>query len=500
MSRGVRDLRDLICVSRLTVRDSDEEIISDDENVTNDFDRLSLGSTDSCDSRNSGSGKRFSPDSGCVTNGETPPDVSASLELPVPSTVDLTVNESRSKRKRKKNKQKVLDTVPSRHELPMRHAPLPPVRPSSSFDVDMTSQPIGASQPPKPLNFDDMLCYMDATVVSAWLTRSNENVGKLSDFCNTGDNFVRFAHFWLSDFPGVEKQEIFELENGILTEEISFAFTVGREQRKISYRDILNLSKAVFREYPGKLLSSKGPHMFLDYLGVLTSGKREDYKKMLSDVKCSTRNKQYAQWLLATRSFAIVSCWSAIVNFYRNLLDRLHHTNQTLFTSKDVNDDINQVRLSQAIRLGYVDVVHYYSVSGHVSLTDKDSHNRTTIFTAVMHNQPDVVHYLINRVKPKIDINLASDTGNSPLHAAANNGNTQLVTMLVKSPEINVDVTNPQCENATPLHLAVMHGHRDVVKLLIIANADINLKMGDLTAVDIARDFGHSDLIELFQT
>jgi hypothetical protein len=122
------------------------------------------------------------------------------------------------------------------------------------------------------------------------------------------------------------------------------------------------------------------------------------YKKMLSDVKCSTRNKQYALWLLATRSFAIVSCWSAIVNFYRNLLDRLQQSNLTSFCSKEDKDDINQVRLSQAIRLGYVDVVHYYSVSGLVSLTDTDTHQRTTIFTAVMHNQPEVLHYLINRV------------------------------------------------------------------------------------------------------
>ena len=401
MSRGVRDLRDLICVSRLTVRDSDEEFISDDDNVINDlndFDRLSIGSTDSCDceSRNSGSGKRFSPDSGCVTNGETPPEISTSIELPVSGSSEKA--ETKSKRKRKRNKQKALDTVPSRHDLPQKHMPLPPLRPTSGFDVDMSSQPIGAVQPNRSFNFDDMLCYMDATVVSAWLSRANENVEKLSSFCNAGDNFVRFAHFWLSDFPGVEKQEIFELENGILTEELSFAFTVGREQRKICYRDVLNLSKAVFREYPSRLLSSKGPHMILDYLGVLTSGKREDYKKMLSDVKCSTRNKQYAQWLLATRSFAIVSCWSAIVNFYRNLLDRLQQSNLTSFCSKEDKDDINQVRLSQAIRLGYVDVVHYYSVSGLVSLTDTDTHQRTTIFTAVMHNQPEVLHYLINRV------------------------------------------------------------------------------------------------------
>ena len=43
-------------------------------------------------------------------------------------------------------------------------------------------------------------------------------------------------------------------------------------------------------------------------------------------------------------------------------------------------------------------------------------------------------------------------------------------------------------------------GHKDVVKLLILTRADINMKMGDLTAVDIARDFGHSYLLELFQS
>jgi hypothetical protein len=51
------------------------------------------------------------------------------------------------------------------------------------------------------------------------------------------------------------------------------------------------------------------------------------------------------------------------------------------------------------------------------------------------------------------------------------------------------------------IHLFVyVPGHKDVVKLLILTRADINLKMGDLTAVDIARDFGRSDLLELFQS
>ena len=66
-----------------------------------------------------------------------------------------------------------------------------------------------------------------------------------------------------------------------------------------------------------------------------------------------------------------------------------------------------------------------------------------------------MVHF---QVKPSIDVNHPSDTGNTALHAAANNGNVKLVTELLKSRDINVNCLNPQCDNAAPLHLAVMHG------------------------------------------
>ena len=57
-----------------------------------------------------------------------------------------------------------------------------------------------------------------------------------------------------------------------------------------------------------------------------------------------------------------------------------------------------------------------------------------------------------------VDVNQAADTGNTPLHAAANGGNFDVVKVLVHCPGIQVDCINKQCENATPLHLAVMHG------------------------------------------
>lgn len=75
--------------------------------------------------------------------------------------------------------------------------------------------------------------------------------------------------------------------------------------------------RAVFREYPLQLLSFRGTYLVLDYIDTLSSERQDDYKYLLSDVKCRTVNKQYAQWLLSIRSFALISlCWS-VIKFYR---------------------------------------------------------------------------------------------------------------------------------------------------------------------------------------
>lgn len=584
MSRGPRDLRDLICVSRLTFKESDEEIISDDDRLDADFDNLSLGSSGSCDSRQGSAakssrltGRRISPDSGCIANGESPPSVNNGAQTPVKdSELKLDLSGIRKKKsKRTKRKKKGLQIEPPRHDLP-KQAPLPPVgrslshesystsvsrasssdsgkltpTPTSGFhsdtatndkdsrnvtprlkiptvenpepfcstdaeaDVDVESVPVnpvvtkhkaGLKKPetvskPESGNFDEMLCFMDATIVSSWLTRANNSVSEVSTYILADDNFVRFAHFWLTDFPDIQKREIFELEIEILREELGFAFSVGRDQRKITQHDISNLIGAIFREYPARLISSKGNILFLDYLDILSSERTQKYKKLLSDVKCSTKNRQYAQWILATRSFCLVSMWSAIVNFYRNLLGK-HGSTQGLPipSTQSSHRNIHEKRLFQALKLGYTDVIHYLVISGLVNVRMIDSHERTLIFTAVMHNQPKVLHYFINRVKPPININHPSDTGNTALHAAANNGNVKLVAELVKSPEIDLNCRNPQCEDAAPLHLAVMHGHTSVVDELLKAGADRILKMGEMTAVDIARDFDHTDILALLE-
>lgn len=573
MSRGPRDLRDLICVSRLTFRQSDEEVISDEDSDTRDWDDISVGSWSSESRQDSATVVKhtgFSPDSGFATNGGSPLN-STICNADTNLKLDLSILHEKKQSKKKKTKKKVLEIDRLKNPFP-KPPPLPPLKPftdsasencidanvqamplpdshmksvpivaqyvgsksvhisqseskmkshdkvarkkshDSSDDIENSvtvkneSQQLNTNRQPiashmESGSYDIMLSYMDATVVSNWLTRANESVSDISTYILKGDNFVQFAHFWLAEFEDVKKHEIFELEIEILRDELGFAFAVGKDEKKISQRDISNLIGAIFREYPVKLFNSKGNFLFLDYLDIITSIKTENYKKLLSDVKCSTQNRQYAQWLLATRSFALVNMWSAIVNFYRNLLAKkgqIGATSKTppvLSTCKSVYDQ----RLYQALHHGFVDVVHYLHSCGLVNLRQIDNQGRTLVFTAVMYNQLKTLQYLVTRVKPPLDINHVSDSGNTALHAAVNNGSNQLVSVLLKSPNININCVNTQCENATPLHLAVMHGHFDVVELLLKAGTDTSLKMGDLTAVDIAREFEHPDILTLLQ-
>ena len=266
------------------------------------------------------------------------------------------------------------------HAMP-KAAPLPPVtqwthkpRPSSSSseservlqNKNSSRRLRGSNQGTTPVNkrqetsvphqdgnFDEMLTFIDATLLSEWLQTSNRNVTDLATFCHAGENFVRFAHFWLSDFPDYQKHEIFKLEHSIILDNLNFAFAMGKDAGVIKHRDITKFMEAVFREYPGKLLSVKGPHLFLDYLDVLSSERQESYKKVLSDVKCSTRVKSHAQWTLGMRSYCLVSVWTSVVNFYRKFLRDTGMDKQlaTPVPLAGVNkDDPYEVRMYQAIR------------------------------------------------------------------------------------------------------------------------------------------------------
>ena len=58
-----------------------------------------------------------------------------------------------------------------------------------------------------------------------------------------------------------------------------------------------------------------------------------------------------------------------------------------------------------------------------------------------------------------VDVNSGCrESGNTPLHAAANWGHVEMVMLLLAKGEADVNAANPKCDYATPLHLAVMQG------------------------------------------
>lgn len=193
-------------------------------------------------------------------------------------------------------------------------------------------------------NFDEILVYVDASVVSDWLNRANRSLKKMfkwhhqnsylkNNLANPNANrmlnyesFILFCNFWLgfnenAKFNDKQRRSLIEMEYSIICDEVMQAFQVGIDDQQITVNQIHQLIKAVFKEYPLQFLSFRGAYLLLDYIDILSSDRHEDYKKLLSDVKCRTVNKQYAQWLLSIRSFALINlCWS-IIKFYRKTVE-----------------------------------------------------------------------------------------------------------------------------------------------------------------------------------
>ena len=368
MTRSVRDLRELINVSRLSYRDDDER------------DELR------CD---------YSSDSDQDLT-EVPREVSKP-ELPMRKNKDLTPLREKEKP----------TSPPLSSGSSGRGSPLPPIstlpNPSMSPVTSGRTSPVNHSLESRNLhrkkhvkpNFDSVLLYMDFTVVGEWLTKANSAIENLTSWLHYSDNFIQFAHFWLSEIPSQKQRELVEMEYSILMEEICFAFGAGLQVASISRQDVNEYISAVFWEYPQKFLGSRSKYFFLNILVCLCSGKKNNYRALLSDVQCSTSNKQVVQLILATRAFSIVNMCSGVLEFYKKMSKRNNFqevTKNSLFSLGDFAREF----VFQAIKMDLPDVLDYlvksFSVRPHIL---KDRGGKSLIFAAVLSGKENMLHHLL---------------------------------------------------------------------------------------------------------
>ena len=181
---------------------------------------------------------------------------------------------------------------------------------------------LGQDRPETPArghNLDDVLVHLDVTFVSDWLQRANTAIVDLQDWWIAGSNAMNFSHFWLEELADDKRGQLLELEYELLREEIRLAFQAGMESGRVTEANLSKLMRAVLREYPTQF-GGDGT-AFLDIVWGLSREKTVEFKEVLSNINCSTKNTQYAQWLLATRSFTLILMVSSITNFYRKLVD-----------------------------------------------------------------------------------------------------------------------------------------------------------------------------------
>jgi ankyrin repeat protein len=140
-----------------------------------------------------------------------------------------------------------------------------------------------------------------------------------------------------------------------------------------------------------------------------------------------------------------------------------------------------------------IPLVHYYMLKDKQImeiilkkkefLVNEKYRDYTPLLFAVVNEDAIAIELLLNY--PKIQVNLATHEGSTPLHLAAEGGHKELVELLLKHPTIDVNLINNQGE--MPLHLAVINNFPDVVDLFLKQKSlNINRQLQGMTPLYIS--------------
>jgi len=125
-------------------------------------------------------------------------------------------------------------------------------------------------------------------------------------------------------------------------------------------------------------------------------------------------------------------------------------------------------------------------------ISSKDDSGYTPLHLAAQYGQTEAARLLLVK---GADVNAKDHYGFAPLHEAALNGRTELAELLLTN---GADVNAKATYDYTPLHAAAWEGHKKAIELLIAKGADINARMrGSWTPLLFAAWYGHWEAAEL---
>ncbi|RVW77766.1 Protein accelerated cell death 6 [Vitis vinifera] len=133
------------------------------------------------------------------------------------------------------------------------------------------------------------------------------------------------------------------------------------------------------------------------------------------------------------------------------------------FKGKQLNDEIDIMEvlfemkkdvIKKADEFGWTPL-HYAAHLGHLEATEKllTKEGHTNVMEQIITCLPDVYDLIDNK-------------GRTILHVAAQYGNARVVKYILKKPNLESIINEPDKEGNTPLHLAAIYGHYGVVIML----------------------------------
>ena len=251
---------------------------------------------------------------------------------------------------------------------------------------------------------DNTLELVDATVVAAWLQRTKEMARGMRRFWRDGHGYEALC--FLFDVDPDSYEDLVKTEVGIVRDELCLALAGAIADGHVTNSELHQLMRAILRENPKSIGPKHLGRMIVSVcLGESTQfAHGEQYRSLLSNVRCETTITEHVQWLLGARAFAVVSLCYGVMKFYLNALDgsELPKTSQ----SDGLESAMNAVEVTfSAASKGRYDLIEIL-VDGQPPLVPcdvTDSRGRKLLMAAAATGQDHILAILLNKVRLSIN-------------------------------------------------------------------------------------------------